>query len=289
MPLSIQNFREHHDQLLVLVDQVQELIDQPDISACAHAVRAALVTLSAHVCVHLATEDTLFYARLLGSNDPVVRSTAERFQVEMGGIERDVMRYADTWPAHAIRDNTNGFITATKVVLGQLRDRISLENSELFPLALAANRSISPLSGLEIVTTQGHDQRPLVCIVEDNLGDVILFREAWKEIRPDIAIEHFDLADAFLARHQTPPVPDLIILDLNLPRMNGDALLRILRSESFYQCVPVIICSTSYRSEDIAVAKAHGATAFFPKPETFEEYLPFVGKLNDLIDYNRSR
>ena len=66
------------------------------------------------------------------------------------------------------------------------------------------------------------------------------------------------------------PVPDLILLDLNLPRCDGREVLRILKNDNSLKEIPVVIVSTSDREEDVSYALQHGAAAYISKSGGFE-------------------
>jgi CheY-like chemotaxis protein len=66
------------------------------------------------------------------------------------------------------------------------------------------------------------------------------------------------------------PRPSLVLLDLNIPRVNGRELLRIIKGDGTLKDIPVVVVSSSDRPEDVAFAKQHGATAYISKASGFE-------------------
>ncbi|MGA2622563.1 MAG: response regulator [Bacteroidota bacterium] len=66
------------------------------------------------------------------------------------------------------------------------------------------------------------------------------------------------------------PIPDLILLDLNLPKRDGREVLKILKDDASLKDIPVVIVSTSDREEDVAFALQHGAAAYISKSSGFE-------------------
>ncbi len=66
------------------------------------------------------------------------------------------------------------------------------------------------------------------------------------------------------------PRPSIVLLDLNIPRVNGRELLRIIKADGSLKDIPVVVVSSSDRPEDVAFAEQHGATAYISKGSGFE-------------------
>ncbi len=66
------------------------------------------------------------------------------------------------------------------------------------------------------------------------------------------------------------PRPSLVLLDLNIPRVNGRELLRIIKADGTLKDIPVVVVSSSDRPEDVQFAKQHGATAYISKASGFD-------------------
>jgi CheY-like chemotaxis protein len=79
--------------------------------------------------------------------------------------------------------------------------------------------------------------------------------------------------------------PDVILLDLNMPKMNGFEVLQEVKRDEFLRGIPVVMFTTSELEEDIAKAYEHGASTFFTKPADFDE---LVRTLEDFGRYWRS-
>ncbi|MGH9559514.1 MAG: response regulator [Bryobacteraceae bacterium] len=115
-----------------------------------------------------------------------------------------------------------------------------------------------------------------ILLVENNPGDVRLLQEAFKEAdlicKLNVARDG-EQALAFLY-HQDPYAnsrrPDLILLDLNLPRKDGREVLAEIKREKSLKRIPVVILSTSTRQEDIQKAYDLHANCYIPKPEDLE-------------------
>lgn len=120
-----------------------------------------------------------------------------------------------------------------------------------------------------------------ILLVEDNLGDVRLVEEALKEggfggCRLSV-VSDGEQALAFLHQeksYENSPRPTFILLDLNLPRKNGQEVLAEIKQDERLRRIPVIILSTSTRSEDINQAYDLHANCYIAKP----------GNLNGLVE-----
>jgi len=118
-----------------------------------------------------------------------------------------------------------------------------------------------------------------VLLAEDNQGDVLLVREALAahdiphELR--VAATGAEAMD-FVARMGKPgeaPCPDIVLLDLNLPRVDGHEVLREFRRHPDCATTPVIIVSSSDSPRDRERVSALGVTRYFKKPTTFGAYM----------------
>jgi CheY-like chemotaxis protein len=78
---------------------------------------------------------------------------------------------------------------------------------------------------------------------------------------------------------QAAPRPDVILLDLNLPRMGGHELLRKVKQDSRFKQVPIIVLTTSGRSDDVRLAYEQGANAYLLKPVEFSRFTDVIGQL----------
>ena len=110
-------------------------------------------------------------------------------------------------------------------------------------------------------------------IVDDDIDDQDLFIEAVSEV--DKSIECMSASNCEEAldmlRNRKISLPDMIFLDLNMPRLNGKQCLAELKKESHLRDIPVIIYSTSSEKRDIDETTRLGAAHFLTKPNKFEE------------------
>ena len=121
-----------------------------------------------------------------------------------------------------------------------------------------------------------------VLLVEDNAGDVRLTREAFREA--GVSLELHVAQDGVEAmeflrvqgRFAGSPRPDLILLDLNMPRMDGRAVLDELKRDPVLKSIPVIILSTSLSAEDMEHSYEHHANCYVAKPVELEGFLSVV-------------
>jgi CheY-like chemotaxis protein len=121
-------------------------------------------------------------------------------------------------------------------------------------------------------------------LVEDNLGDVGLIREAFASCEAEIEIcVARDGVDALeqLDRGAHAERPDLILLDLNLPRMDGRELLGRLKSDPELRAIPVVVFTSSNAPRDVAQAYALQANCYLVKPPDLAGIERVVGLLND--------
>ena len=121
-----------------------------------------------------------------------------------------------------------------------------------------------------------------ILLVEDNPGDISLTREAFEETRLPITLHVVrDGVEAmeFLRRegeHGVAPRPDLILLDLNLPRMDGREVLAKIKNDPELKTIPVIVMTTSDAHQDVLKAYDLHANCYQIKPVDVEEFFAMV-------------
>jgi chemotaxis family two-component system response regulator Rcp1 len=126
-----------------------------------------------------------------------------------------------------------------------------------------------------------------VLLVEDSPGDVRLtqeaLREANRDIRLHVATDGVE-AMAFLLRqgvHAKAPRPDLILLDLNLPKMDGREVLAQIKAHDSLKRIPTIILTTSDAEADITKSYQLQANCYLSKPVQLEHFELLVTSIND--------
>lgn len=127
--------------------------------------------------------------------------------------------------------------------------------------------------------------RPVrILLVEDNEDDIVLAMNAFEEARLCNVIHvcrDGEEALAYLKQHpgQTS-APDLILLDINMPKMDGLQLLKLLKSDPLLRRIPVVMLTSSSREEDIVRSYDHGACSYVSKPVSFEEFRNVIQKFS---------
>ena len=121
-----------------------------------------------------------------------------------------------------------------------------------------------------------------ILMVDDSMGDVRLAQEALKEarVRNRLSVVHDgEQAMAFLRREDgygDAPRPDLVLLDLNMPRMDGREVLAQIKSDPDLRSIPVVVLTTSEAEADIVKAYDLHANAYITKPVDLEAFLDAV-------------
>jgi CheY-like chemotaxis protein len=120
--------------------------------------------------------------------------------------------------------------------------------------------------------------RPIdILLVEDNPGDARLTREALADSTVRNHLHHARDGEEALAflRHEAPfaqePTPDLVLLDLNLPRMDGREVLETLKQDPALKHIPVVVLTSSQAEEDILRVYRLHANCFITKPADLEQ------------------
>ena len=126
-----------------------------------------------------------------------------------------------------------------------------------------------------------------VLLVEDSPGDVRLTQEAFREtnnaVRLHVAADGVE-AMAFLRREGTnaeAPRPDLILLDLNLPRMDGREVLAHIKADDALKSIPTVILTTSDAEIDIVKSYDLHANCYLSKPVALDAFEAVVKSIND--------
>jgi chemotaxis family two-component system response regulator Rcp1 len=126
-----------------------------------------------------------------------------------------------------------------------------------------------------------------VLLVEDSPGDVRLTREAFRDangsIRMHVAADGIE-AMAFLRKegvHINAPRPDIILLDLNLPRMDGREVLVQIKTDGEFKTIPTVILTTSEAEGDILKSYQLQANCYLSKPVQLDAFEALVKSIND--------
>jgi CheY-like chemotaxis protein len=128
-----------------------------------------------------------------------------------------------------------------------------------------------------------------VLLVEDDPGDVLITREAFEDNkvqnRLHVVSDGVD-ALAFLRRegqYAEAPTPDLILLDLNLPRMDGREVLAAIKADDALRSIPVVVLTTSDSEDDVAKSYSLHANAYVTKPVDFDRFIAAVRQIDEFF------
>jgi CheY-like chemotaxis protein len=126
-----------------------------------------------------------------------------------------------------------------------------------------------------------------ILLVEDNPGDVVLIqrslRDAKVKLRLSVANDGVD-AMAFLRKQGSnadAPRPSIILLDLNMPRMNGYEVLAELKEDPDLRTIPVIILTSSDADQDVIKAYQHHANCYISKPIEFDKFIKVIRMIEE--------
>ena len=128
-----------------------------------------------------------------------------------------------------------------------------------------------------------------ILLVEDDPGDVLMTREAFADykVRNQLHVVS-DGADAMAFLRQEGdyadrPRPDLILLDLNLPRMDGRQVLEAIKSDPELSSIPVVVLTTSEAEDDVLRSYSLHANAYVTKPVDFEQFVNVVRQVDEFF------
>ncbi len=126
-----------------------------------------------------------------------------------------------------------------------------------------------------------------ILLVEDNPGDARLAREALREAKVHnnlCWVSDGEEALAYLRRegqHANAVRPDLILLDLNLPRMDGRQVLERIKADEKLRRIPVVVLTTSQAEEDVLKAYHLNANCYITKPVDLDQFIKVVKTIED--------
>ena len=126
-----------------------------------------------------------------------------------------------------------------------------------------------------------------ILLVEDNPGDVLLTQEAFKSARVSNSLyvaRDGEEALQFLRKEgafRNAPTPDMILLDLNLPRVDGREVLEEIKRDPALRSIPVVVLTSSEAESDVAQSYHLHANCYVVKPIDFDKFLGVVQAIND--------
>lgn len=124
-----------------------------------------------------------------------------------------------------------------------------------------------------------------ILLVEDNEGDILLTREAFEEskiVNNLRSIKDGQLAiDFFESLEGEEEVPQLILLDINLPKVSGHQVLAYIKNNERFKTIPVIMLTTSSSEKDILTCYQNNVNCFITKPVDVSDFIDAILKIED--------
>jgi CheY-like chemotaxis protein len=128
-----------------------------------------------------------------------------------------------------------------------------------------------------------------VLLVEDDPGDVLITEEAFKDYKIAnnlTVVTNGEDAISYLRKqgqYADAPTPDLVLLDLNLPRRDGREVLREVKGDPGLRRIPIVVLTTSDAEEDVLASYDLHANAYVRKPVDFEQFVAAVRSIDDFF------
>jgi len=126
---------------------------------------------------------------------------------------------------------------------------------------------------------------PVVLLVEDDPGDVLMTREGLPTTDVRV-VDDGEAAIDFLRHHgrfHDAPRPDLVLLDLNLPRIDGLEVLGTIKRDATLRSIPVVVLTTSDAEDDVARSYNLHANAYVTKPVDFKAFAAILQEIHDFF------
>lgn len=147
-----------------------------------------------------------------------------------------------------------------------------------------------PQEPLGSVDNSNINSKPIdILLVEDNEADIKITLRAFKKarLRNNIYVCHNGQEALDFLYHQGDykdsqqyPRPDLILMDINMPKLNGFEVLQKIKADAAYAAIPVIMLTSSRNESDIVVSYQKGATSYIQKPVEYEDFVKVVEGFN---------
>ena len=138
--------------------------------------------------------------------------------------------------------------------------------------------------------TDSNGARPIeVLLVEDDPGDVLMTKEAFSDYKIAnrlTVVNNGEDAIAYVrkqGRFADAPTPDLVLLDLNLPRRDGREVLRDIKGDPHLKRIPVVVLTTSEAEDDVLASYLLHANAYVRKPVDFDQFVAAVRAIDDFF------
>ena len=128
-----------------------------------------------------------------------------------------------------------------------------------------------------------------ILLVEDNEPDIKITQRAFQKakVKNNLFIARNGQEALDFVRHEGAyqdknqfPTPDLILLDIQMPKLNGFQVLEVLKGDEHYKYIPIIMLTSSKNEKDILQSYGYGAASYIQKPVVFEEFIQVVDGFN---------
>ncbi|MGE5432559.1 MAG: response regulator [Syntrophomonadaceae bacterium] len=130
--------------------------------------------------------------------------------------------------------------------------------------------------------------RPMeILLVEDNNGDILLIQEALEEgkLNSNLSVAKNGMEAIEFLNHKgiykDAPTPDLILLDMNLPKKNGKEVLAEIKTDENLKVIPVVILTSSQAEQDIIASYKLNANCYITKPVDFEKFINVINSIEN--------
>ena len=129
-----------------------------------------------------------------------------------------------------------------------------------------------------------------ILVAEDNKFDRMILQQAFDELDVNASLHFVGDGEAVMdyllrrnayAAEAASPRPALVLMDLNMPVMDGHEAAKAIRADERLHILPIVILSTSENPKQIAQAYANGVNAFLTKPGPYDEFLEMIRKFSD--------
>ncbi len=126
-----------------------------------------------------------------------------------------------------------------------------------------------------------------ILLIEDNEGDILLTKEAFEDakiqVELNVVVDGKEAIDYLSkkGKYSNQALPDLLLLDINLPKINGHQVLKYIKSSDDLKQLPVIMLTTSSSEKDINLAYNEYVNCFITKPLDISEFMSVVVTIQD--------
>jgi CheY-like chemotaxis protein len=145
------------------------------------------------------------------------------------------------------------------------------------------NLTAFALSNCKLLSAPMQHEKTTILYIDDDQDDLLIFEESVRTLYPEIMLYKAQSTEAGInilnqLESDNQPFPSLIMIDMNMPKMNGRETLQHIRKHNKWQEIPVAIFTTHANHDDIEFSKRHGA-ACITKPMSFSEFNTTLKKL----------